>query len=169
MIPMTPMGAPFCGPFKHCFGVLRGDYLRDGFGFCDGGCPSVQKLADRPRCLHLCAKSCVTFRCCCRFFWYFAVLQPLPGPRQSLEMAESFFINNRGLYAPAPVADDGFSAVVIVFDRDCRHHHSSRWARKRQEATGQQFPVYGALGLIIGLPVVVFLLLGAPCYGIRRP
>ncbi len=98
------------------------------------------------------------------FFWYFAVLQPLPGPRQSLEMAESFFINNRGLYAPAPVAGDGFSAVVIVFLIGIVGTIIlSRWARKRQEATGQQFPVlYGALGLIIGLPVVVFLLLGAP-------
>jgi general L-amino acid transport system permease protein len=98
------------------------------------------------------------------FFWYFAVLQPLPGPRQSLEMAESFFINNRGLYAPAPVVGDGFSAVVIVFLIGIVGTIIlSRWARKRQEATGQQFPVlYGALGLIIGLPVVVFLLLGAP-------
>lgn len=98
------------------------------------------------------------------FFWYFAVLQPLPGPRQSLDLAESFFINNRGLYAPAPVVGDGFSAVVIAFVIGIvATIILSRWARKRQEATGQQFPVlYGALGLILGLPVVVFLLLGAP-------
>lgn len=34
------------------------------------------------------------------FFWYFAVLQPLPGPKQSLNFADTFFLNNRGLYAP---------------------------------------------------------------------
>ena len=38
-----------------------------------------------------------------------------------------------------------------------------RWAKKRQEATGEQFPVFKAgLGLIIGLPVVVFLVAGLP-------
>jgi len=34
------------------------------------------------------------------FFWYFAVLQPLPGPKQSLHVAGTFFLNNRGLYIP---------------------------------------------------------------------
>ncbi len=34
------------------------------------------------------------------FFWYFAVLQPLPGPKQSLHVADTFFLNNRGLYIP---------------------------------------------------------------------
>ena len=39
----------------------------------------------------------------------------------------------------------------------------ARWARKRQDATGQQFPVFLiSVGVILGLPLVVFLLLGAP-------
>ncbi len=37
------------------------------------------------------------------FFWYFAVLQPLPGPKQSLHIADTFFLNNRGLYVPTLV------------------------------------------------------------------
>jgi len=38
-----------------------------------------------------------------------------------------------------------------------------RWARRRQEATGQQFPTgWAGLGLIIGLPLLVFLASGAP-------
>ena len=38
-----------------------------------------------------------------------------------------------------------------------------RWAHKRQDATGQQFPVFlTSLGLIIGLPLLVFLISGAP-------
>jgi len=33
------------------------------------------------------------------FFWYFAVLQNLPEPRESLNLG-SFFVNNRGFYFP---------------------------------------------------------------------
>jgi general L-amino acid transport system permease protein len=34
------------------------------------------------------------------FFWYFAVLRPLPGPRQSFSLGEMVFLNNRGLFLP---------------------------------------------------------------------
>lgn len=37
------------------------------------------------------------------FFWYFAVLRALPSPRQSHAVWEAVFLNNRGLYAPAPL------------------------------------------------------------------
>ncbi|MDV7338274.1 amino acid ABC transporter permease [Terasakiella sp. A23] len=98
------------------------------------------------------------------FFWYFAVLQPLPSPRNSAEFAGVFFLNNRGLYVPAPILEAGFNFVVAAFILGIMGTIVlSKWARKRQEATGQQFPVlYSSLGLIIGLPLVVFLLLGAP-------
>jgi general L-amino acid transport system permease protein len=36
------------------------------------------------------------------FFWYFAVLRALPAPRDSFELLGGF-LNNRGLYLPAPV------------------------------------------------------------------
>ena len=98
------------------------------------------------------------------FFWYFAVLQPLPSPRQSININDSFFINNRGTYTPAPVFEDGFgwvfatfiiAAVIVVF--------MTRWAHRRQELTGQQFhTVYVSLGLLIGMPLIVFLLMGMP-------
>lgn len=42
------------------------------------------------------------------FFWYFAVLRPLPGPRQSLDLGGAVFLNNRGLYLPdASIAHGG--------------------------------------------------------------
>ncbi len=37
-------------------------------------------------------------------FWYFAVLQTLPGPRSSLVLADALFLNVRGLFMPAPDA-----------------------------------------------------------------
>lgn len=39
------------------------------------------------------------------FFWYFAVLRALPSPRQSWALADTVFLNNRGLYIPAPDID----------------------------------------------------------------
>jgi general L-amino acid transport system permease protein len=99
-------------------------------------------------------------------FWYFAVLQPLPRPRESLELGETVFLNNRGLFIPKPLAEEGFgyvllallvAVVIVVF--------MVRWARRRQEATGQQFPTaWAGLGLLIGLPLLVFLVMGMPMH-----
>jgi general L-amino acid transport system permease protein len=33
-------------------------------------------------------------------FWYFAVVQALPPPRESFEIADAIFLNNRGLFIP---------------------------------------------------------------------
>lgn len=41
------------------------------------------------------------------FFWYFAVLQALPSPRQSLSLGESVFLNVRGLFFPSPIFEEG--------------------------------------------------------------
>lgn len=46
------------------------------------------------------------------FFWYFAVLRQLPPPQQSLTLGEAVFLNNRGLYLPAPILGDGQALVM---------------------------------------------------------
>jgi general L-amino acid transport system permease protein len=39
----------------------------------------------------------------------------------------------------------------------------ARWAHKRQDSTGQQFPTFlASVGLIVGLPLLVFLFAGSP-------
>lgn len=100
------------------------------------------------------------------FFWYFAVLRSVPGPRNSIEVAGFVFINNRGIYLPRPVAEDGFSLVMLVFAAGVAAAFAiARWARRRRELTGQPFPVAPVtLGLVLGLPLVVFLLAGAPLH-----
>lgn len=97
------------------------------------------------------------------FFWYFAVLQSLPSPRQSIEVG-GFFFNVRGLYAPAPLYESGFGAVVVTFVLALiGSFFLARWARRRLDATGQLFPVYRtSAALILGLPLVVFLISGSP-------
>ncbi|SCA57277.1 amino-acid transporter subunit; membrane component of ABC superfamily [Candidatus Terasakiella magnetica] len=98
------------------------------------------------------------------FFWYFAVLQPLPSPRQSISAGEAFFLNNRGFYFPEPIAGEGFGAVwVALIIGIVGAIGVSRWASKRQEETGQPFPAFmTGLGLIIGLPLLAFVVMGAP-------
>jgi general L-amino acid transport system permease protein len=97
------------------------------------------------------------------FFWYFAVLRTLPSPRQSMEFFGSF-LNVRGLYVPEPVGTEGFGYVWIAFFIGLiATYLMQKWATRRQEATGQDFPVlYASIGLIVGLPLVVFLLMGMP-------
>jgi general L-amino acid transport system permease protein len=48
-------------------------------------------------------------------FWYFVVLQPLPPPRQSIELSPYIFLNVRGLYLPSPGFSDGGAAVGCGF------------------------------------------------------
>lgn len=100
------------------------------------------------------------------FFWYFGVVRQLPSPKQSIELFDMYFFNNRGLYSPNPIPDDGFGFVWIAFFIGLIGTFVvRRWARKRQEQTGEQFPVFlSALGLIIALPVVVFLIMGMPLH-----
>jgi len=98
------------------------------------------------------------------FFWYFVVLRAMPGTRNSLSFMDSFFLNVRGMYAPYPVPGEGFNLTLIALAIGIILAILVRmWAKKRQNATGQQFPIFWtALGLISGLPLIVFFLTGSP-------
>lgn len=98
------------------------------------------------------------------FFWYFAVFLPLPGPRDSLNIGDTFFLSVRGLNIPAPIMAEGFwpflialaVALAVVF-------YLARWARQRFEASGQSFPVLiTSLVLIVALPALAILIAGQP-------
>ena len=100
-------------------------------------------------------------------FWYKAVLSILPSPRAAgLEPgAEIFFnINNRGLYMPRLVPEAGSSLILYAFILAIVLWIGiGSWAKKRQMATGQQFPVFlTGLGMIIVLPLLAFLISGMP-------
>ena len=97
-------------------------------------------------------------------FWYNAVLKSLPGPRQSISIGGGVFLNNRGLYLPAPVAREPvvwfLAAVLMAFVLAIGFR---AWARRRQDRTGVQAPTaLVALALILGLPTVVAAIAGAP-------
>ncbi len=98
------------------------------------------------------------------FFWYFAVLQALPSARQSLSLGEAIFLNVRGLYFPAPVFNEGSGVVIAAFVIGPIATISiSIWARNKQRLTGQQTPMGRiGLGLLVGLPLLVYFVSGMP-------
>lgn len=98
------------------------------------------------------------------FFWYNAVLKPLPNPRQSIALPAGFLLNNRGLYVPDPQFGPGGSLIIWAFLIGLVATFVFRsWARKQQAATGKQYPIgLVALGLIIVLPTLVYFATGRP-------
>ncbi len=98
------------------------------------------------------------------FFWYFAVLKNLPGPRQSIALPLGASLNVRGLYLPAPVPGPGFRTVMIAFAIGVvLSILVAIWARQRQRATGERFPVlWTTLALVLLLPGAVYIALGQP-------
>jgi general L-amino acid transport system permease protein len=98
------------------------------------------------------------------FVWYDLFRISAPGPRQAWNPLPDVFISNRGLIFPVPVYTQvhlwmlgafilGIVLTIVL----------ARWARQRQMATGEQFPTFKAgIGLMIGLPVLAFLIGGMP-------
>ncbi len=99
-------------------------------------------------------------------FWYMAIIPLLPMPRGSYTLGEVIFLNRRGLVLPEPLPEEGFLWTVITFALALALVFILRvWARKRQEKTGQIFPVFWAgLGLLMGLPLLSFLFTGMPLH-----
>ncbi len=103
-------------------------------------------------------------------FWYLAVLGTLPAPRQAIAFGGEVFLSNRGIVMPRPVFEPGSNLVVGTFVIGIIATFVLRaWAKRRQEATGQQFPVgWSALALIVALPLVTMVLSGFPI-GLDHP
>jgi general L-amino acid transport system permease protein len=97
-------------------------------------------------------------------FWYVAISKLFPGVRQAIDVGGLMFLSNRGIYAPRPVAGDGFGIVLIALVVGIVAAVAiRRWAKQRQIATGQQFPsISVGLAIIILLPIIVSLALGNP-------
>ncbi|MGI9306028.1 MAG: amino acid ABC transporter permease [Gammaproteobacteria bacterium] len=107
------------------------------------------------------------------FFWYIAVFLPiLPGLQDSISFAEAIFINNGGLYFPRPVVESGGGAAVfwlVIIAAAAGVWFLCRWAAKKQEQTGAQFPLLSAvLGIIVVVPIIAFFVSGTP-YSLEYP
>ena len=88
------------------------------------------------------------------FFWYSFFYDILPAPREAIEPITGVFMSNRGLVFAVPEWHDAYQYMAIACIVGCiAVYFVRRWARKRQEKTGQIFPVFTlSIGIIIGLP-----------------
>lgn len=97
-------------------------------------------------------------------FWYIAVLSPLPGPRQAIEVIDNFFLSNRGLIAPSPIFLEGSSYFLTgVFITVIISFFFIIFAKRYQQRTGKQIPAY-----IISLIFIVLSSIGL-FYLLSRP
>jgi general L-amino acid transport system permease protein len=97
-------------------------------------------------------------------FWYLAVLSALPNPRQSISLFGSFFLSNRGLVVPKPIANAGLEPfalavlIAVIAAWLLRRH-----AQRQLFESGRLITIWPYVaGLLIGLPLLSSLVFGAP-------
>lgn len=95
---------------------------------------------------------------------YYSILLHLPKTKQAIPIFENFFLSNRGLFSPSPIFKDGFSIVVwsfvlaIVFT-----FFLKKFLKKKQEATGKQYPIFLInSAIIIFTPIFFYYIMGRP-------
>ena len=100
------------------------------------------------------------------FFWYNIFINIFPHPKQSFSFFDVAFLNQRGLYLPKPILESGFSLVIIAFVVGIiLTVFMKRYFNKKHDETGVYTRTLGySTLLILGLPVVFFLLLGSPLH-----
>lgn len=98
------------------------------------------------------------------FFWYAIISENLPGPREALSPVAGVFLSNRGFAVPVIEWQAAYQWVVIAFVAALVvAWRVSVWSRARQARTGRQFHAFWfGLGVVVGLPLLAFLVLGAP-------
>ena len=93
------------------------------------------------------------------FFWYFAALRALPMPEDAPQILGSSFMTIKGFYTLAPIWNnfDIFfvalivSLIIIFF--------FNRFAKKKQEVEGKQYPKFLiSLAIFILVPAATFLI-----------
>lgn len=109
------------------------------------------------------------------FIWYFAVWLSLPelfdnvdGKRELAAFnflgLDLIYISQRGINYPSAILNLGWQAVPIAFGiAIVGIVFMAKWAKKRQDATGQIFPVlWVSIALLFGLPILAYLVMGGP-------
>ena len=97
------------------------------------------------------------------FFWYFAVLRNLPGPRQAVNAFDLAFVSNRGLYIPWPEYAPGtWPFVIAVLLAIAGTVALFRFNRAYQLKTGQLRRTWPATVIMLILfPLIAHLTFGA--------
>jgi general L-amino acid transport system permease protein len=97
-------------------------------------------------------------------FWYTVVITALPRHKDSFSLFDAAFLNIKGLFLPKPLLQEGVGWLMIaVVAAIFGAVFLARWARQRQMATGQQFPIITVNTLLIVIiPALAYLMLHEP-------
>jgi general L-amino acid transport system permease protein len=98
------------------------------------------------------------------FFWYAIFYETLPSVREAICPGAGIYLCNRGVAFTIPEAHPAHKWMFLALVIGCvASYVLRRWAQKRQERTGVYFPVFRvSMGLILGLPLIIWLAFGAP-------
>ncbi len=98
------------------------------------------------------------------FVWYFAVLQPLPAPRAALSLGGIAYLHARGLELPAlSLGGAGAPVLLALVAGIFAAGLLGRVLRRRRKRTGYAPSALAfQLGLIFGLPLLVWILWDSP-------
>ena len=98
------------------------------------------------------------------FFWYAIFYETLPSPQQALNPGAGIYMCNRGVAFTIPEAHPAHKYMLLAFLVGCLIVYViRRWARKRQERTGQFFPTFRVgIAILFGLPFITWLVFGTP-------
>lgn len=97
------------------------------------------------------------------FFWYFAVLRNLPGPRQALNAFDLAYVSNRGLYVPWPTyAPGSWPFVIALLLAVAVSYGLYSFNRQHQLKTGELRRTWpAAVAMLILFPLLAHLGFGA--------
>ncbi len=92
------------------------------------------------------------------------IVHTLPLPKNAVNMADAAFLTNRGFFIPSPQFEPLFWIVFGLFVAGIVFSVWFKYYAKRvQDATGKYYPVFWiSLGAIIGIPLIVYFILGSP-------
>jgi general L-amino acid transport system permease protein len=99
-------------------------------------------------------------------FWFIVVFSTLPAPRQSYNLFDVFFLNNRGIYFPLPVFESNFTwTLIAIFLAAICLFILLKWSLKYRKRSGKHIAVFSPslFGLLIFV-AIVFVLTGKPMH-----
>ncbi len=96
--------------------------------------------------------------------WHGIIINTFPQTRQAINFGDLTFLSNRGFYLPKPITENGIEFVYLCFVIALIFSVLFyKFAKKKQDLTGVQYPVFWInTSVIIILPSLAFLLSGLP-------
>jgi general L-amino acid transport system permease protein len=97
-------------------------------------------------------------------FWYAVFYESFPSPRQALSPVRGVYFSNRGMVFAVLQPHPVYGYMALAFLVGCFAVWAlHRWAKRRQEKTGQIFPVFlVSIAILLVIPLATWLLGGAP-------